>query len=161
MDAQTEKRDGGCTRKKKFAPGDNTPKAFRGAWSAGARNKHMPGGSNRPAEVLSPEEEELRKVEARLKVVKDIWGQEHTLRSATEDHHRAQASLAEADRTPRFVPDGSGRLVTSTADIGALLRANEALELLSKMENKEPEHELRRLLRRRMELMLAIMNMRA
>lgn len=100
-------------------------------------------------------------MDTRLKVVMDLWSQEHTLVSATEGHHRAQAELAIADRTPRFVPDGSGRLVTSTADIGALLRANEALTLLSKMENKEPENEMRRLLRRRLDLMLTIMNMRA
>ena len=51
--------------------------------------------------------------------------------------------------------------MTSTAEIGALLRANEALELLARMENKEPEQELRRLLRRKMDLMLTIMNIRA
>ncbi len=113
------------------------------------------------ASELSPEEDELRQVESRLKVVMNVWSQEHTLQSATAGHHRAQADLANADRSPRFVSDGSGRLVTSTAEIGALLRANEALELLARMENKEPEQELRRLLRRKMDLMLTIMNIRA
>jgi hypothetical protein len=107
--------------------------------------------------TLSPAEEELREIEGRIKVVTTLWQDGHTLQSVQERHVRSKLDLQTSDQTARFIPQG-GRMLESTTEMQALLNANEVMDLLLRMKNREPEHELLSLLRRRLALLERMLN---
>lgn len=97
-------------------------------------------------------QQQLLECEHQIKEIEPLWREGWTAHKLSFSLNAARERLQSSKNVERYVAVG-GKMVQSTDELEALMMAVQVLELMVKLKGKEPEHELKHLLRTKIKLL--------